>query len=62
MPLIDCPYFLAYWALCVAIVYFPGCEVVHFEIKYFSNKAALRPKSRDKNLKILRKKRAFKVK
>ena len=40
--------------LCIAVVCFPGCHVMNFGIKW--------PKSQDKNLNILKTKRAFKVK
>ena len=39
--------------LCIAVVCFPGCHVMNFGIKW--------PKSQDKNLNILKTKRAFKV-
>ena len=41
--------------MCIAIVCFPGFDVINFEI-------SLQPKSQDKNSNILRTKRAFQVK
>ena len=50
--------------MCIAIVSFRGCDVINFEINLiFLIKPYLStwPKSQDKNLNILRTKRAFKV-
>ena len=44
--------------MCIAIVSYPGCDVMDVEINLFST----RPKCHDKKLNILRTKRAFKVK
>ena len=44
--------------MCIAIVYKPGCDVMNFEFNVFPTW----PKSRDKNLYISRKKKAFKMK
>ena len=32
ISLSDCLYFLRYLAICLAIVYFPGCDVINLEI------------------------------
>ena len=50
--------------MCIAIVCFPGYGVVNFEINltFQSSRFSTGPKSYDKNLNILRTKKAFKVK
>ena len=63
ISLFDCIYFLRYWAMCIAIVCFPGCFVISFKINlilYLIFYLYTRLKRQDKNY-ILRKKRAFKV-
>ena len=32
ISLSDCLYFLRYWAICILLLCFPGCDVVNFEI------------------------------
>ena len=67
MKLLDCLYFLKYWAIWV--LQFPGCfpgyDVINFEINFiFLNKpfSYITKKVKTKNLNILRTKRCFKVK
>ena len=49
---------------CITIVCYPGCDVIKFEINpiFLTRIFATWPKSHDKNLNILRTKRAFDVK
>ena len=65
---IDWPNFVAWLPLfpeilsnmCIAIVCYPGCDVMDSEIKlFFLIQPFFLPKSNDKNLNILRTKRAF---
>ena len=51
-------------SMCIAINCEPGCGVIKFEItlSFKSSRFSKRPKSQDKNLNILRMKRAFDVK
>ena len=49
----------------IAIVCFPGCDVINFKVNHISLIKLLKftwPKSQDKNLNILRTKKAFKMK
>ena len=46
--------------MCIAIVCFPGCDVINLEINL--DQDVFLPKSQDENLDILRPKRALKVK
>ena len=65
ISLSDYLYFLRYWAIwCIAIVCFPGCDVISFEINLiFSIKPFFYiAKNLRQNFKYLRAKRAFKVK
>ena len=50
--------------MCIEIVCFPGCDVMNFEINLISlmYRFSTRLKSQDKNVNILRTKRAFKMK
>ena len=50
--------------MCIAIVYFPGCDSKNFELNliFLIMSFFYMTKSQDKNLNILRAKRAFKVK
>ena len=50
--------------MCIEIVCFPGCDVINFEINLVSlmYRFSTRLKSQDKNVNILRTKRAFKGK
>ena len=50
--------------MCVAIVSFPGCDVIDFDeyLSFLSSRFSTWLKSKDKNLNILRTIRAFKVK
>ena len=55
--------------ICIAIIYFPGCEVINFEINFIFLLRSFffffffaRLKNQDKNLYILKTKIAFKVK
>ena len=50
--------------MCIAIVCFPGCDVVNFEINliFLIKPFFYMAKIEDKNLNILRTKRPFKVK
>ena len=52
------------FSLSIATVYFPDCDAINFEINHiFLIKPLLTwPKIQDKNLNVLRKERAFKVK
>ena len=48
--------------MCIIIVYFPVCEVINFEINFLSSPFLRCQKCKDKNLNIVRTKRAFKMK
>ena len=50
--------------MCIEIVCFPGCDVINFEINLISlmYRFSTKLKSQDKNVNILRTKRAFKGK
>ena len=48
--------------MCIIIVYFPVCEVINFEIIFLSRAFLRGQKCKDKNLNIVRTKRAFKMK
>ena len=50
--------------MCIALVCFPGCDVINFEINFIfsSNRFSTWPKSQNKKLNIFGAKRAFKVK
>ena len=65
ISLFDCLYFFEILGnMCIAIVYFPGYDVIHFEInRVFLIKSLfyMTKKSRQ-NLNILKTKRAFKMK
>ena len=49
--------------MCIVIICKPGCDVINFEINLSNQEVfSTQPKSQDKNVNILRTKRAFKVK
>ena len=69
---INCANFIAYLSLlletysniCIAIVYFPSCDVINFEINgsFLIKQILYMTKKQDKYLNIFREKRAFKMK
>ena len=65
MVLSDCLYFLRYWTICV-LQLFANQAVTSKNLKltlyFLSSRFVTRPKCKDKNLNILRTKRAFEVK
>ena len=61
----DCPYFFRYWTICVLQLFVfqvVALKTLKITLAFSSNRFSTLPKSQDKNLNILRTKRAFKVK
>ena len=61
----DCLYFWSYWSICVSQLFVNQAvksHILKLTLSFQSSRLATRSKSQEKNLNILRTKRAFKVK